>query len=253
MSLRLLLAGCLIVTAGIPSSASGQIRGFYPPVDSIYIGGSCSMPQMVWSVAEGSHFIDTIRMRADEWSRLWHVDSLPWRHEVDECYFLVADSANSFSYEISYRALYPPSTQTILVPFDTTFPCSDPRILITLCVARQGVAIDSMSILLLPQFGLEVRRRPGDELFAGGIHLSQNYPNPFNPRTNFQFSNSNLQFVSLKVFDMLGREVATLVNEEMKPGTYEVTFDASNLASGTYFYKLITTTGSIVRKLTLVR
>lgn len=72
--------------------------------------------------------------------------------------------------------------------------------------------------------------------------LSQNYPNPFNPTTNFEFAISNSGFVSLKIYNMLGKEVATVVNSEMNPGTYKYEFDASNLASGVYLYKL--TSGS---------
>jgi hypothetical protein len=75
--------------------------------------------------------------------------------------------------------------------------------------------------------------------------LYQNYPNPFNPSTRIPFSvpGSGLPagqagFVSLKVYDILGRDVATLVNENLPPGSYEVTFDASGLPSGVYFYRL---------------
>lgn len=68
--------------------------------------------------------------------------------------------------------------------------------------------------------------------------LEQNYPNPFNPTTIIQYSLSDMQFVSLKVYDILGREVATLVNEEKPAGRYEVEFDGSGLTSGVYFYRL---------------
>ncbi|MEO8398945.1 MAG: Ig-like domain-containing protein, partial [Ignavibacteriaceae bacterium] len=74
--------------------------------------------------------------------------------------------------------------------------------------------------------------------------LFQNYPNPFNPSTNIQYAvgspanGIDRQFVSLKVYDILGREIATLVNKEQAPGTYEVNFDASKLASGQYIYTL---------------
>ena len=75
--------------------------------------------------------------------------------------------------------------------------------------------------------------------FPTEIVLFQNYPNPFNPSTNIGFQISNLGFVSLKIYDVLGREVAILVNEEKQPGVYEVQFDASNLSSGIYYYKLV--------------
>jgi photosystem II stability/assembly factor-like uncharacterized protein len=68
--------------------------------------------------------------------------------------------------------------------------------------------------------------------------LYQNYPNPFNPTTKLSFIIGNSSFVTLKVYDVLGKEVATLVNEEKSSGKYSVNFNANNLASGIYFYKL---------------
>jgi serine protease len=68
--------------------------------------------------------------------------------------------------------------------------------------------------------------------------LAQNYPNPFNPSTTLQFQVPQKSFVSLKVFDLLGRELATLVNEERQAGIYSVSWDASRLPSGVYFYRL---------------
>jgi hypothetical protein len=70
--------------------------------------------------------------------------------------------------------------------------------------------------------------------------LSQNYPNPFNPATKINFSIPKQTQVSLKIFDMLGREVAELVNQQLSPNNYTITFDGSKLSSGIYFYKLET-------------
>jgi len=75
-------------------------------------------------------------------------------------------------------------------------------------------------------------------IIPGAFSLNQNYPNPFNPVTNLEFGISKLGFVSLKVYDMLGKEVAVLVNENLSPGTYRYSFDASELSSGLYFYTL---------------
>ena len=72
----------------------------------------------------------------------------------------------------------------------------------------------------------------------GEFSLSQNYPNPFNPVTNIKYSISSRQFVTLKVYDVLGNEIATLVNEELSAGEYEVEFDAAGLSSGIYIYRL---------------
>jgi hypothetical protein len=68
--------------------------------------------------------------------------------------------------------------------------------------------------------------------------LSQNYPNPFNPSTTIRFTISDLRFTILKVYDVLGNEIATLVNDKKPAGSYEINFNAANLPSGVYFYKL---------------
>ena len=68
--------------------------------------------------------------------------------------------------------------------------------------------------------------------------LMQNYPNPFNPSTTIQYQVSSPTNVSIKVYDLLGNEVATIVNEWKEAGNYEVEFDASKLSSGIYFYQL---------------
>lgn len=83
--------------------------------------------------------------------------------------------------------------------------------------------------------------------------LSQNYPNPFNPSTNIQFSIPNVQFVSLKIFDMLGKKVANLVNEKLKTGTYETAFDGSNLTSGVYFYRLTAGDYTETKKMLMIK
>ena len=83
--------------------------------------------------------------------------------------------------------------------------------------------------------------------------LHQNYPNPFNPMTNLQFTIANLQFVSLKVYDVLGREVVTIVDQQMQPGNYTRPWDASRVSGGVYFYRL--TAGNFIetKKLILMK
>ncbi len=85
------------------------------------------------------------------------------------------------------------------------------------------------------------------------MELYQNYPNPFNPSTNIRFTISGEQFVSLKVFDVLGKEVASLVSEKLAAGSHTRVFDASNNPSGVYFYRLHAGVTSAVKKLTVLK
>jgi hypothetical protein len=83
--------------------------------------------------------------------------------------------------------------------------------------------------------------------------LSQNYPNPFNPETRIAFAVKNASPTTLKVYDMLGREVATLVDAQLAPGSYAVSFAGHGLASGTYFYTLTAGSYRETRRMMLVR
>lgn len=90
--------------------------------------------------------------------------------------------------------------------------------------------------------------------------LEQNYPNPFNPVTKIKFNipdchscESGALGISLKIFNILGKKVTTLVNEKLQPGNYEVTWDASQYPSGVYFYKLITEGFSETKKMLLIK
>jgi len=83
--------------------------------------------------------------------------------------------------------------------------------------------------------------------------LSQNYPNPFNPSTVINYSIKSNEHVVLKIFNMLGQEVVTLVNEEKQPGKYSVNFNSANLASGTYVYSLTAGKYSQFKKMILMK
>jgi hypothetical protein len=83
--------------------------------------------------------------------------------------------------------------------------------------------------------------------------LEQNYPNPFNPATHISFSVPDFGFVSLKVYDILGREVEMLVNELKAPGRHSVTWDASRVASGVYYYALQSGASGNVKKMVLIK
>jgi len=90
---------------------------------------------------------------------------------------------------------------------------------------------------------------PNPEIF----YLFQNYPQPFNPATTIKYQIPELSFVTIKVFDLLGNEIETLVNEKRQPGIYEVNFNADGLASGVYIYKLIAGNFTSSKKLIILK
>mgnify|MGYP001012706190 CR=1 FL=1 len=116
--------------------------------------------------------------------------------------------------------------------------------------------------LLAGTGGNSVWRRPIQELIGitnistevpSGFVLEQNYPNPFNPVTNIKFQVASSKFIKLVVYDLLGREVRTLVNEALQAGTYQVRFDAGDLPGGIYFYQLRTDNFSETKKLIILK
>ncbi len=120
--------------------------------------------------------------------------------------------------------------------------------------ASTGLWVDTLSRLVSDVNAEQDEERPVS------FSLSQNYPNPFNPVTNIEYTvggfrhqASGVSEVRLSVYDILGREVATLVNEKKAPGKYSVEFDASGLSSGTYFYRLEAGTFTETRKIVLLR
>ncbi len=94
-------------------------------------------------------------------------------------------------------------------------------------------------------------------LIANNFSLSQNYPNPFNPVTNIKFEipvgNGRDRSVKLIVYDLLGKEITTLVNQQMQAGSYSVDWDASNYPSGVYFYKLESENFTESKKMVLIK
>ena len=88
---------------------------------------------------------------------------------------------------------------------------------------------------------------------VNGYKLSQNYPNPFNPSTKISFELPISGYTTLKVYDMLGSEIAVLVDKELTSGSHSVNFDAANLATGTYIYQLNVNGTRITNKMILLK
>lgn len=98
-----------------------------------------------------------------------------------------------------------------------------------------------------------VKTKVGRLSLPDKYELYQNYPNPFNPITVISYHLPYKSFVTLKIYDALGKEITTLVNEHKLPGSYEINFDGSKISSGVYFYQLITSLGLITKKMIVAR
>jgi hypothetical protein len=130
-------------------------------------------------------------------------------------------------------------------------------------VNRLGFTSDSTNVNVSPTSNIDSINFYLNKMYVGvrqikniiptECKLFQNYPNPFNPTTSIKYSVSSIQNVKLVVYDIIGKEIATLVNEKQVPGVYEVMFDASGLPSGIYFYKLETESYKETKRMVLIK
>ncbi|MBT8379039.1 MAG: T9SS type A sorting domain-containing protein [Ignavibacteria bacterium] len=123
-----------------------------------------------------------------------------------------------------------------MLAFDTdNYSDGDYRIIVEVYDESGNFDIDSMDVKFKNGNPVDTEDEEG-ELFA--FRLEQNYPNPFNPTTKIKFELPDQNRVTLKVYNVLGNEIATLINKDKPSGTYEIEFDATGLPSGIYFYEL---------------
>jgi len=144
----------------------------------------------------------------------------------------------------------------------TTGWCTHDTIRCSTVQGQSSVVQDSLTALSYP--GQWTRINPTDSCTLVGVvgiiteipteyRLYNNYPNPFNPTTTIKYDVPKNGLVKLVIFDVLGKEVVTLVNEKKMPGSYETVWNASNFASGTYFLKMETDTYTNIKKIVLVK
>ncbi|BDQ02953.1 T9SS type A sorting domain-containing protein [Ignavibacterium sp.] len=141
--------------------------------------------------------------------------------------------------------LNPEETKEIVYNFDIDYNIGN-----VIADTLEFMITDNKSVYLTKQFILQY-------VLPTEFTLDQNYPNPFNPRTKIRFTipdvGSELAQTVIKVYDILGNEVTTLVNEQKEPGYYEVEFNAERLSSGVYFYRLQAGNFTQTKKMILMR
>jgi len=118
---------------------------------------------------------------------------------------------------------------------------------------RFGTSIQAPQVKILQWFNLITEIEEVNTKIPVDFKLHQNYPNPFNPSTTIRYELPHKSYVNIKVFDVLGNEIKTLVDKEQNIGRYELQFNAQNLPSGIYYYKMTTEHNSITKKLMLIK
>ncbi len=140
---------------------------------------------------------------------------------------------------LSFNITYIPKNDSIKAVIDVYYFSSFKAILNKIIYGYFNMQIDGVN--------------ESNNLSVKSFSLSQNYPNPFNPSTIIRYSIPKTGLVTLKVYDILGREVTTLVNENKTPGNYSVTFNGNNLSSGIYFYRISAGRYSETKKFILLK
>jgi hypothetical protein len=148
--------------------------------------------------------------------------------------------ATSYRVQLALNAIFSPVTMDSIVAADTTVsaPALDPfKIYFWRVKARNGVGEAAWTTYYRFRT-VQVAGVEEEEAFPTDYALAQNYPNPFNPVTNIRFTVPRSGHVRLAVFDLLGREVASLVDSELPAGSYTVQWDGAGVASGMYLYRM---------------
>lgn len=160
-----------------------------------------------------------------------------------------------------------PTTTEPTNPTVGPYVCSDAsktdQVDLSMVTLRQGSATSAPALMIdgiriATNWGLAVTGtatgvEENKSILPTKFELSQNYPNPFNPSTTIKYQVPQNSFVNVSVFDILGNQVKTLVNEEKAAGSYDLKFDASNIPSGVYFYKIQTSSFTQTKKMILMK
>jgi len=208
---------------------------FFPPMDTAFINGNATLPEIISCNLTSTPFRDSILIEPGKWTTFYYYDSSGMYVSIEEFYFIVTDSSDAYDYELWFHPKSFPPFNPVLIPFDSTFYIDQRKFEIQLIAKNSGVRVDSFSQSFIADFGLDVEQ---EEMVIHKFELSQNYPNPFNPTTKIKYLIPEISFVRIKVYDVLGNEVVTLVNEEKPVGSYEIKFDGTGLTSGIYFSRL---------------
>ncbi len=218
-------------TRDVSESMAMQIA---PPADTIFVGGGCTPALFSWHQSDTAYAIDSLIITPGFNTTIWTGDSLYPRTYWYQITITIPDSARELTYVLASsdrKAMPLPVWDAFVQDSLTEFGgCRTLRII----ALRNGVPVDTARLILISLIGLSV---PDENGTPSTFALEQNYPNPFNPSTTIRFSIPVRSKVRLTILDLLGREVAELVNGEMEAGIVERVWKPE-VSSGVYFYRI---------------
>jgi len=245
------LFNVILVLIILNNFSLAQIVNFVPNDRPIYILGGCVKPPIECKIITSQSIYDSVKITAP-FGGLCIFDSTHFNYRsIRECVFLVNNIEKSLSYELWGVGITMPGYQ-IQFPFNTQFYAYPNFYFDLKLIVKKGLSVvDSMIVL----FKSDIQGDVEDFQSSMNCSLSQNYPNPFNSSTVFSYELKVKSAVKLKVYDILGRKIATLVDAEKPPGIHEVQFnnDNSHTSSGVYFYELKVGEYRIMKKMSLIR
>jgi len=222
---------------------------FNPVSDTIKVIDGCTGPVINCTLSASAN-IDSIKLTPGFNSYIEYIDSLGNWVSTPNCWYLISDSADIYEYELWYIQQGPlPYLQQI--PFDSLFYTYDFVFKILLIVTSQGNHVDSLSQLFISEYGLGLNDNGSN--FPENPVLCQNYPNPFNSSTIIKYRLFKKSNIKLSVYDVSGKLVKILLNEEQNTGNYSITWSTGNINSGVYFIKLFSDGYTFVKKCILIK
>ncbi len=237
VSKHLLLSEVVIMLLSILSTyrpGLGQSISVSPNADTIYIVSGCTPPEIIFSLEREDDLFDSLTIKAGFNTMLGIGDSVE-PAGVPGIVSLLVDKAGSHEYRLDFQGIS--SKDSYSIAPDSTCRINPAVFRMIFRIIRDGALIDSATwIAIVRQVPLGVGARDVGGGSTGAVVSS--YPNPFNPGTTIRYSLPGRGETSIRIYDVVGREVGTLVDEMQGPGVYEVRFDGSRLSSGIYFIRM---------------
>lgn len=242
-----LILGLFITFSGLSVPVQSQSVEFQPSIDTLFINGACCTPQLQWTL-DTSTYYDTLRLKpAADWVSFSY-DSAGQEKEIPHLDIIISDSADQNNYQIGLKT-DTTANQDHTIPFDSTFSSDSQELIFTLNLYRDSFHVDSVSYRASQTYGLSINERNHPR----ETHLLDNYPTPFNPSTQIHFQLKYSTRIKLRVYDINGHLIKTIVDGFRDAGKHNVSFHADNLASGLYFYRLKTDQQTLTGKMLLIK